>query len=57
MLPLWLMRLEGCPEAAQRHQDGTDQGHPRRLGWLVEQSSNHPLRQIKGKSGGLPLMF
>lgn len=42
---------------AQRHQDGTHQGHPRRLGWMVERSSNHLPRQIKGKCGGLPLMF
>ena len=42
---------------AQRHQDSTHRGHPRRLGWTVERSSNHLPRQIKGKRGGLPLMF
>lgn len=38
-------------------QDGSPQDHPLRLGWTIEWSRNHLLRQIKGKRQGLPLMF
>lgn len=38
-------------------QDGTHQDHLLWLGWTIERSRNHLLRQIKGKSQGLPLMF
>lgn len=36
-------------------QDGTHRDHPLRLGWTIEQSRNHLLRQIKGKLPGPPL--
>lgn len=48
---------KGAGRRGAEHRDGTHQRPQRRLGWTGEQSSNHLLRQIKGKRGGLPLMF
>lgn len=38
-------------------QDGTHRDQLLWLGWTIERSRNHLLRQIKGKRQGLPLMF